>query len=135
MGKIIIAIIFIGMWLGVTISKYQKWKHRKENCITKVRATVIDVLERRPRRGSGLMYKPIFQFVSNGTVYVIDTAYYSNVMKFEKGEVFDLLVNPKNYKEFIYAEDSNNAGKKLDIMCCVMMFVGFVGMYIAILNC
>lgn len=132
MEKLIFGIILLSLWAVVASLKYRKWHRREAVCTYRVSAVVTDVLERKPTRGAGMLYKPIYSICVDGTNHTIDSAYYSNVFPVEKGDRFALLVNPENYNEFIYAEKSNNVGKKLDFLCCGIMLIAFIGMFIGV---
>lgn len=112
-----IALYFAG-WLAFCIFKLNKWHRRKKNCTEELSVEVVDVLERKPMRGSSMLYKPVFKPVNSTDSTLIDSAYYSNLIKFDRGDKVELLVNPNNRNEFLYKDDSLNRGKIVDIISC-----------------
>ncbi|MBP5553671.1 MAG: hypothetical protein J6X94_02240 [Lachnospiraceae bacterium] len=113
-------ILFAVAWIALCLSKYHKWDKRKKNCSLEISAEVIDVLERKPMRGSSMLYKPVFRPMDAPEGTVIDSAYYSNLVSFKVGDKVDLLVNPENIRDFLYKDSSLNKGKTADIICCII---------------
>lgn len=116
-------IILIIIWISITASKYLKWNHRKKNCTLQVNATVTDILERKPMRGSGMLYKPIFKVTLNNESIIINSAKYSNLIQLHNGELVELLLNPNNTSEFLYVNNKYNVGKTADIIGCVILLL------------
>ena len=113
-------VLYAIAWAALCLSKYHKWNRRKKNCTREISAEVIKVLERKPMRGSSMLYKPVFRPMDTPDNTVIDSAYYSNLVSFNVGERVELLVNPENYQEFLYKDDSLNKGKTADIIACII---------------
>ena len=111
------------LWIIVVFLKYRKWSRRKKRCVMPITVTVTEVLERKPQRGIGLLYKPVFAGTVNENPIIIDTAKYTNFIHFSKGEDVELLIDPDNPKEFIYAEKKYNVGKDVDTLLCVGLFL------------
>ena len=111
--------VLIG-WLILCRAKFKKWHDRKIKCIKRINVVVSDVLERKTARGA-MLYKPIFQVEAEE--YIIDSAFYSNLVKFQVGEKLELLVNPENYKQFLYADDRYNKGLIADVICCFIPLI------------
>lgn len=124
-------IVLIG-WGILCFSKYQKWNTRKKRCTKLVHARVIQVLEKKPVRGSDMLYKPIF-LVEDHNIR-IDSAYYSNLLHLTPNTYIDLLVDTDNYNNFIYAEKSLNRGIMADIVCCCLPIIFLVAILIMIYN-
>ena len=127
----LICVLLILAWAALCVSKYKKWHRRRVNCTQELEVKVTDVLKRKAMRG-GYIYKPVFESVDDDH-YVIDSAYYSNLVSFEIGETLTLLVNPDDKKEFLYKDDSLNRGKVADIVCCILpapLVIGFIIMLI-----
>ena len=122
--------VFIGIMIYLIVTRKAKWSYRQKNYTKCVKATVVDVLVHRGRRGS-IGYKPIFKVVEPWGEIIIDTAYYTK-HEFQVGSVVELLVNPNNYKEFMYKNDKYNAGKRGDILLCIMPLVPIVYILIMI---
>lgn len=120
-------ILFI-IWILITISKLLKWNHRKNNCTLKVNAIVTNILERKPVRGTGMIYKPIFKVISNNENIIINSAKYSNLIQLHNGESVELLLNPNNTNEFLYVNNKYNVGKTADIMGCAIWFIVIIGL-------
>lgn len=102
--------------------KYTKWNKRKVNCTCKVKAQVVEVLERKTSKGK-ILYKPIYIFWLNDKQGKITSAFYTNLIQFHVGEFVELLINPNDYQQFLYENNSYNKGKFADIICCIMPVV------------
>lgn len=122
---VLIGLLLLSGWIIFCILKYRKWHHRFKNCTKRITVDVSDVLEKKTRRGS-MVYKPIFTGIEDGREVVISSAFYSNLVSFGVGENLELLINPGNYQEFIYAEKSYNKGINADIFACVFIPVIFL---------
>lgn len=114
----IISVVII-IWFPICISKYRKWNHRKEHCNRKVSAQIVDIKKKKAARG-GMLYKPIFAVAKDDKIHTISTAYYTGISSMEIGQTIELLVNPDDYQEFLYAEEKYNYGKATDIMFCLL---------------
>ena len=113
-------VLYAIAWAALCLSKYHKWNRRKKNCTREISAEVIKVLERKPMRGSSMLYKPVLRPMDAPEGTVIDSAYYSNLISFKVGDIVTLFVNPNNIQEFLYKDDSLNKGKTADIICCII---------------
>ena len=125
--------LFAVIWFVIGKTKYDKWAYRYRNCTQELPVRVVEVLERRPMRGSSMLYKPIFQPEEGDDRTLIDTAYYSNLLSFQVGERVVLLVNPANIKEFRFKEEQYNKGMKADLVACVippLVFLALVLIYV-----
>ena len=118
-----IIVIVTVYWAIFSSLKYKKWKERQEKCTKRITVYVSDVLERKTRRGS-MVYKPIFKWEEDGREYTIDSAYYSNVIRFEKNEEVVLLVNPEEYRQYMYGDPFyTNKLKIMDGIACAFPLV------------
>ena len=124
--NILIIVMFFGSillaWFLLCLFKYKKWHDRKLNCTKKLVAHVVEIREKKTAR-SGIITKPIFQVCDGGKVYHIESAYYSNLIVFHMGQNVELWVNPKDYSQFLYADDQYNRGKVADILCCLIPLI------------
>lgn len=98
-----------------------------KKCTRLVHGLVIEVKERKPIRGSGMLYKPIFMVRDENGETKIESAYYSNLISLSVNSKVDLLVDPDDYNTFIYADRSLNKGLPADIICCCLPIVFLVG--------
>ncbi|MBR6403444.1 MAG: hypothetical protein IKS48_08690 [Eubacterium sp.] len=119
----IIVVVFCAVvavvWLSICIPKYKKWSGRIKNCTLEVPVQVVEIYEKRTRRGY-VLCKPVFESVDPTNQVVIDSAYYSNLISFEVGDELVLLINPNDPKEFIYKDKRNNKGLVADMVACCM---------------
>ena len=124
--NILIIVMFFGSillaWFLLCLFKYKKWHDRKLNCTKKLVAHVVEIRGRKTAR-SGIITKPIFQVCDGGKVYHIESAYYSNLVVFHMGQNVEILVNPEDYSQFLYADDQYNRGKVADILCCLIPLI------------
>ena len=123
MSQHIFSIFFISVafivWMPVCISKYRKWRHRKQHCNRKVTARIVEIREKKAARG-GMMYKPVFHVSLDNETHIIDSAYYTAISSMETGQPVELLVNPDDCQEFLYADERYNYGKVTDIIFCLI---------------
>ena len=112
-------------WIALCLSKYKKWNNRKMVCTQEISVRVVDVLEKRTLKGH-LLYKPIFKPVDSMDNWVIDSAYYSNLVSFQVGQTLELLVNPSNVREFIYKDDRYNKGRTADFIGCAIPLIAII---------
>ncbi|MBO4457354.1 MAG: hypothetical protein J5802_06530 [Butyrivibrio sp.] len=110
------------VWFAICKAKYDKWSRRKRECTQELTVKVVNVLERKTARG-GMIYKPIFMPLDPAYGFAIDSAYYSNLVRFNVGDTVELLVNPNNMKDFIYKDDSLNKGKGVDMIACFLPLI------------
>ena len=85
-------------------------------------AHVVEIRERKTAR-SGIITKPVFQVCDSGKVCHIESAYYSKLVVFHVGQSVEILVNPEDYSQFLYADNQYNRGKVADILCCLLPLV------------
>lgn len=129
---ILFAIVLLTAWGALCFSKYKKWNHRRKNCNKELQVYVKQILERKTKRGD-IVYKPIFAWNEAGREYTIDSAFYSGLVSFEVGEAVMLLVNPENYMEFLYADDTYNKGILADVLGCLMPLLLILGLFSAMI--
>ncbi|MBO5303949.1 MAG: hypothetical protein J6A92_07865 [Lachnospiraceae bacterium] len=122
--------IILSVWIVLCILKYRKWNIKRKKCIKHVTVYVSDILSKKTKRGD-MVYKPIFVLEEKNQRYKIDSAFYSNLVTFGVGQKVNLLINPQNYKQFLYAENSYNKGMVVDIVCCFIPFVFLIGIILA----
>lgn len=127
MIRITFWLLYLFGWLLLCIFKYRKWNIRKKRCTKTVHAKVVSVLEKKPMRGSDMLYKPVFQVTLDDQLVTIRSAYFSNLIHFETGEQVELLVNPENYQQFLYKTEALNRGKAADIICCILPLFFAIG--------
>ena len=124
---ILFILIVVVFWTALCYSKYKKWHIRMKKCTRLVHGLVIEVKERKPIRGSGMLYKPIFMVRDENGETKIESAYYPNPISLSVNSKVDLLVDPNDYNTFIYADRSLNKGLPADIICCCLPIVFLVG--------
>ncbi len=128
--KLSICVCLLALPTAFTIVKICKWLRRKRNCTKEMKVKVTQVLAKKTRR-SGYLYKPVFESMDPADQMVIDSAFYSKLVMFNEGDEMDLLVNPDNVKEFLYKDDELNKGRIADIIGCLAMYAGAIGLSVA----
>lgn len=118
-------IIFI-YWLFFCNLKRKKWMRRKEKCTLRICAQVKELLTRKPQRGSGLLYKPIFKICLKGSEYIINSATYSQLLKFEIGNEIWININLDDPQEFSYESPYKDILIRLDIGACLLPLIAML---------
>lgn len=117
-------IILIVPWLILSGFKIKKWRDREKRCTLKVCVQVTDILVKRPRRGSDLVYKPVFTIYFTNTT--IDSALYTNLYHFTIGQKLWIRINPNDIQDFIYESPYKEIEMGADVLCCVIPLVVLV---------
>lgn len=113
-------IILFVCWLVLCYYKSKKWIGRKERCTLRIRVQVVEVLTRKPQRGAGLLYKPIFKISLVKSENLIKSATYTHLFKFDPGDEIWIYVNPNNLQDFVYESPYNDILKMLDMGACLL---------------
>lgn len=124
--------VFLIAWGIMCYLKYKKWHDKRKNCQKELQVYVKEILEKKTSRG-GMVYKPIFVWKEDNKEFIIDSAFYSDLVSFKVGEAVNLLVNPNNYLDYIYAENTYNKGLVLDIGACFIPLIFVLGIVLAII--
>lgn len=113
-------------WLLFCYLKIKKWTGRKKRCTLRIRVQVIEILNKRPKRGSDLLHKPIFKVCLIKREIIINSALYTNIFKFELGQELWLRVNPQNMQDFMYESPYNEIIMLADGIGCVLPFLAML---------
>lgn len=104
-------------------------KKEKEHCIVRVLAQVIQIDVKRPSCGSSLLYKPIFKTSMDGEEIIIDSENYTNIFKFQVGQLLWLNINPDNPQEFTYESPYKDIILLCQVIQCMMPFLAILLCY------
>ncbi|MCR5251870.1 MAG: hypothetical protein K6E50_14820 [Lachnospiraceae bacterium] len=126
-------VLFFLAWLALCLVKYGKWARRRKNCTAEITARVVEIKERKAMRG-GMLYKPVFEPLGTTDCLLIDSAFYTNLVRFEVGQTVELLVNPADPKEFLYKDNSLNKGIVADVICCCLPLLCILGYVLVKMN-
>lgn len=117
-----VCIFFYSFGLFICYIKIKKWVGRENRCTLKVQVQVVDILTRKPQRGAGLLYKPIFKISSVKSERLIKSALYTHLYKFDIGDQIWIYVNPNDLQDFMYESPYKDIGILIDGLACVMPF-------------
>lgn len=113
--------IFLSIYsLSFCYIKIKKWTGREKRCTLRIRVQVVEILTRKPQRGAGLLYKPIFKISSVKSENVIKSATYTHLFKFVEGEEIWIYVNPMDIQDFMYEPPYKNILLFVDGLSCIM---------------
>lgn len=101
----------------------KRWGGRKKRCTLRVPVHVTEVITMRPRRGTVLLHKPIFEVCLLGNKVLINSAVNTHLFKLEVGQELWLYINPDNPQDFMYESPYKDKLLFLDKLACVMPFV------------
>lgn len=101
-----------------------------KNCILRVNAKVVEILERKPQRGAGLMYKPVFQISFMERTVLIKSATYTNLLQFELNQEISIYINPNNPQDFMYESPYISIVIFADILACSFPLIAMLLLYI-----
>lgn len=128
---LIIFLLLFGAWFTISYLKLKKWTGRKQRCTLRIHVQVIEILTKKPGKGSSLLCKPIFKICSIKNAPTINSALYTSLFTFNIGQELWLRVNPENIQDFMYESPYNDIIIFLDALGCVLLFIVLVIGFIA----
>lgn len=123
--------VFVSIfWLPIIYIKRKRWKARNERCTVRTCVEVIEIRSKRPPRGSGLIYKPIFRVCSIKNNILIDSADYTAIYRFEIGQILWIYVNPENIQDFRYDKPYITILMLLELIVGMMWLLSMIMVYV-----
>ncbi len=101
----------------------KKWRKRYERCILRIPVCVIENIARRPRAGTVIFYKPIFETYAFGDRIIIDSAVGTQLFQLDEGQKLWIYVNPDNPQEFMYESPYKDKLIFFDKCACAFPFL------------
>ncbi len=128
--------IFIGVTIFIVLfnncSTIRKWIKERQNCTMKLTVEIIEIKELRRKGGIVPLYKPVFETYLSGEKQLINSAIYSWLFKFKKGQKLQIYVNPNKLQEFRYDSPYKERLFIIDFFSCFMqlVFLAIVILYV-----